>query len=305
MLSLALDDSLCYYSRRMATTILSAFQTFRQNLEITDLQGETVSTRQSNIRSAIESELTVDESFLTGSYRRNTMIAPLKEADVDIFVVLGSDYYHYYQEANGYANVLEMVKRVLLKTYTKSPHISRNGQAVTIRFSDFIVDVVPAFPRQGGGYVIPTTAGQGWITTDPRVHVQVSADFNTMQQGKFVPLVKMVKAWNKSIGGVFRSFYLELMVRQIFLNTQIGEYPSSLLHFFQQGQQLIRQAMTDTAYSGNVYGLNGISVDEAVSRFSTALGRASNAVSYERNGKTGASIEEWRKIFNDYFPAYG
>ena len=32
------------------------------------------------------------DDFLTGSYARSTMIAPLTEADIDVFVVLDSGY---------------------------------------------------------------------------------------------------------------------------------------------------------------------------------------------------------------------
>ncbi len=61
----------------MATTVKSGFRTLKSNLEITDLQQGTVSTRQKNVRKAVEAELTVLDSFLTGSYSRSTMIAPL------------------------------------------------------------------------------------------------------------------------------------------------------------------------------------------------------------------------------------
>ncbi len=56
----------------------------KQNLEITGLQKSTVSSRQQNVRKAVERDLEVLDSFLTDSYSRSTMIAPLKEADVDI-----------------------------------------------------------------------------------------------------------------------------------------------------------------------------------------------------------------------------
>src|SRR5690349_16114242 len=116
----------------MPTTIKQGFEVLKQNLEITTLQTSTVSTRQQNVRNAVISELTVVDDFLTGSYKRNTMIAPLAEADVDIFMVLDSKYY----EPNGQANLLDRVKRVLKNTY-KTPEISKNGQAVTITFTDF------------------------------------------------------------------------------------------------------------------------------------------------------------------------
>src|SRR5262245_9509174 len=128
----------------MPTTIAAGFDRLKTNLEITDLQAATVSTRQTNIREAVEADLDVLDSFVAGSYNRNTLIAPLKTADVDIFIVLSSQYF----DADGQANLLDRVKRVLLKSY-KTPDISRNGQAVTLRFSDFMVDVVPCFNRKG------------------------------------------------------------------------------------------------------------------------------------------------------------
>jgi tRNA nucleotidyltransferase (CCA-adding enzyme) len=72
----------------MATTISQGFAQLKSNLEITDPQTETVSGRQNAVRKAVEDEMTVLDSFLTGSYSRSTLIAPLSQADVDIFVVL-------------------------------------------------------------------------------------------------------------------------------------------------------------------------------------------------------------------------
>src|SRR6516225_4865062 len=77
----------------MAKTIDEGFAGLRSNLEITDLQEKTVSTRQQNVRKALEDDFDILDSFLTGSYRRSTMIAPLKGADLDIFIVLDPKYY--------------------------------------------------------------------------------------------------------------------------------------------------------------------------------------------------------------------
>jgi Second Messenger Oligonucleotide or Dinucleotide Synthetase domain len=99
----------------------------------------------------------------------------------------------------------------LLKTYTTTPAISRNGQAVTIRFSDFEVDVVPGFNRQGGGYLMPNSITNSWLSTDPKKHVELMAASNKAHNSDLVPLVKMVKAWNKSHSSFFRSFHLMAM----------------------------------------------------------------------------------------------
>ena len=152
----------------MATTITASFQKFRENLQITGLQESTVSTRQKSVRGVLEAGINVEDSFLAGSYQRSTMIAPLKEADIDIFVVLDTKYYYHYNNQNGgQAGLLDFIKRTLRKSYPDTPDVSRNGQAVTIRFSDFVVDVVPAFNRQGGGFLIPNSLSQSWLSTDP------------------------------------------------------------------------------------------------------------------------------------------
>ena len=64
--------------------------------------------------------------------------------------------------------------------------ISRNGQAVTIRFTDFMVDVVPGFHRQGGGFLIPNFITQTWLATD----VDLVTAANKAHNGDLVPLIK-------------------------------------------------------------------------------------------------------------------
>ena len=293
----------------MATTINQAFLRLKQNLEITGLQEATVSTRQKSVREVLDAGLTVKESFLTGSYSRSTMIAPLNDADVDIFAVLDVSYYHHYNGQNGgQAGLLDLVKRTLRKTYTKTPDISRNGQAVTIRFDDFKVDVVPAFYRQGGGFLIPNSIRQSWFSTDPKKHVEIIIQSNTKHNGDMVPLVKMIKGWNKNIGSFFMSFHLEVLALSILNNVTISSFPSGLRYYFDKGKDLISKQNPDPAgYGGDVgaYINTREKIDEAVGKFQLAYERAVKAEEYESRGYTSNAFEMWKKILGDYFPAYG
>ena len=238
----------------MATTINQAFQTLKSNLEITGLQASTVSTRQKTVREVMEAGLDVLDSFLTGSYSRSTLIGPLKDADIDIAVVLDAKYYHHYNGQNGgQAGLLDYVKRTLLRTYTRTPDISRNGQAVTVRFDDFTVDVVPAFYRQGGGYLIPNSISQSWISTDPKKHVEQMAAANTAHGGDLVPLVKMIKGWNRENGRFFRSFHLEVLAMSIMSGVTITDYPSGVRYYFDKARELVKKQNPDPAgYGGDV-----------------------------------------------------
>lgn len=287
----------------MPTTISAGFEGLRANLEITDLQASTVSTRQQNVRDAVANEMNVLRSFLTGAYKRATMIAPLNESDIDIFIVLDSKYFH----ESTPSSLLDRVRRVLLKTYPKTPRISRNGQAVTITFDDFKVDVVPSFNRQGGGYLIPNSVTGSWIETDPILHESVTTAANQTHGGAFVPLVKMIKGWNRNIGDGFYGFYLELMAWKILDGIRISDFPSAVRYVFDNGRSRIRYSIPDPAgFGGQVQGLVTVaSVAEAVSRFETAYTRARNAESLAAQAKAREAFAEWEKIFGKYFPAYG
>lgn len=294
----------------MATTIQQSFQKLKENLEITGLQTSTVSTRQNNVRDVIKKDLSVLDSFLTGSYSRSTMIAPLKEADVDIFVVLDSKYFHNYNNGQngGQAGLLDLLKRTLRKTYTETPDISRNGQAVTIRFTDFMVDVVPAFNRQGGGYLIANSVSQSWISTDPKKHVEIVTNSNKAHNGDFVPLVKMIKAWNKNNNKYFSSFHLEVLALSILNNVTISDYPSGMRFYFDKARDLITKQNPDPAgYGGDVgsYINTQEKIKEAVAKFELAYNRAIKAEDYASRGYTKDAVDLWVKIFGDYFPIYG
>jgi hypothetical protein len=287
----------------MAKTISESFKQLKSNLEITGLQKSTVSTRQENVRDVVAGEMDVLDSFLTGSYSRSTMIAPLSEADIDIFIVLDPKYY----ETDGQTSLLDKVKRVLLKTYTKTPKISRNGHAVTITFTDFVVDVVPAFYRKDGGYLIPNSVQKIWIATNPKTHVDIMAEKNKNHSGDLVPIVKMIKGWNRNINYSFVSFRLELLAIQIFENVTISDYSSGMRYFFDKGRERIKYKAKDPVpYGGEISGLRNITTqEEAVSRFGVAYSRAIKAEQYAKNGNIENVVDEWQKMFGNYFPAFG
>ncbi len=211
-----------------------------------------------------------------------------------------------YYQPDGQAYLLDKVKTALLKTY-KTPKISRNGQAVTITFSNFIVDVVPSFNREGGGFLIPNSTMKRWISADPRVHVDLMTKQNDVHKEVLVPIAKMIKGWNKVINHSFRTFYLELLAIKVFTNIRITDFPSGMRYFFDKGRESIKfKAIDPAGYGDQINPLESVStVEEAVSRFDTAYSRARKAEEYASKGWVPDAIAEWKKMFGDYFPTYG
>ncbi|MBL9165624.1 MAG: hypothetical protein JNL18_23070 [Planctomycetaceae bacterium] len=286
----------------MPTTIAQGFEKLKENLQITSLQGTTVSTRQSNVRAAVKKELTTLDDFLTGSYKRDTLVAPLSQADIDIFVVLHSQYF----EQNGQAALLDKVRGVIARTYPDTK-ISRAGQAVTIKFSDFYVDVVPGFSRKGGGYLIPDVPGKRWIGTDPKKHVELWTRRNSDKGGKFVPLIKMLKGWNKKHGELLRSFHLECIAYDV-MGPYTVDYPTSVRYVLDQARNRVQNGVSDPAgYGGNVgnYLDTQVKKDALITKLKAAYDKAIEAENLAKESKISAAYDKWRVVFGDYFPAYG
>jgi hypothetical protein len=179
---------------------------------------------------------------------------------------------------------------------------------VTIRFEDFVVDVVPGFYRQNGGYLIPNSSTQSWLATDPRRHVELISAANKAHNGDFIPLVKMIKGWNRVHGGHFRSFHLEVLSLQILNGVRITDMPTGARYIFDKARGLVAQKNLDPAGYGDDVGKyinTQEKINEAVSRFQTAYERAIRSEEQTRRGQVRDAIDTWRNIFGDYFPAFG
>lgn len=294
----------------MALSRVQAFDELRRNLELTGLQEKTVASRQKKVRAALERQLTVTDTFLSGSYRRQTLIGPLKRADVDIIVVLDSGY-----KSRGPRAVLELVRHALLEEYKKGTKVSRNGQAVTITFTDFIIDVVPAFPRpwwalDTSGLDICDSGRDQWITTNPKRHVDISARANRAHNGQLVPRVKEMKAWNRSVGEPLHSFHLEALAWSIFgtswwwCNSQSSDWASAR-YFFKKAYDKLSTPLPDPAGTGKDVAayLHGDALQAARSKVKTALERCERAQRAFTDDDSAGMHEAYRRVFGDYYPA--
>jgi hypothetical protein len=291
-------------------TVTGPFEGFRGNLEITGLQEGVVAARQERVRAAVARGLKVRGSFLTGSYRRRTLIAPMAEADVDILVVLDREY-----RKRGPRAVLDLMKAALCEEYPSS-RVSRNGQAVTIRFTDFTVDVVPAFETWWESDVLDicNSGDDTWIRTNPKQHIKISSKINWRTAGLLVPSVKMLKAWNRASGRPLRSFHLEVLAWKVFDSgwrtgffgpgLGMGTDPENLARFFTEAPAWLRRKLPDPARDEGDVGayLTDLGRDEAISKMGTVGSRCQRAAELLAGGDAIAANALYRKVFGDAFP---
>ena len=104
------------------------------------------------------------------------------------------------------------------------------------------------------------------------------------------------------------SFHLEVMAFMILNGVTISDFPSGMRFFFDKARDRVRQQNPDPAGYGGDVGLYINTEDKiqlAVSKFQAAFDYAVRAEDLGRRGLVRDSIENWRKVFGDYFPAYG
>ena len=166
----------------MATTVMGAFTTFKAQLEATPLQEVKLSERHKRVLDFVSAKFTLVNNFLIGSYARDTACRPIK--DVDLMIVLSwSKYGDYYGRQVGPYVLLSAIKQPLVAAY-QNTIIRVDGQAVSLKFSDCTIDVVPALAMNDinvdtGDWYIPDSPGSTWIQTNPKRHAAIMTDANS------------------------------------------------------------------------------------------------------------------------------
>jgi hypothetical protein len=96
--------------------------------------------------------------------------------------------------------------------------------------------VVPAInvDRNGDVIWIPDRESGDWIKSSPKKHSENATAVNKIQNGKFKPLVKLLKYWNGNLPSTanFKSFTIETMATHLFFKVAFASLEEGLTTFF-------------------------------------------------------------------------
>ncbi len=291
------------------TSVADAFETFRQRLELTKTEREDAQRRHNEVRECIRARFQVERDFLTGSYARHTKTKPLK--DVDIFFVLGPDEKHWHKKAP--SQILGAFEDCLVEKYGRD-QVDRGRRCVTVEFDKknqtqdpdgmvLSIDAVPAFDV-GNHYEIPDGTLGKWIASDPEVHKEQATAKNGELNGNWVPLVKMLKRWNREADKPIKPMFLiEVMAREM-VDPPFNNYPDEVIRFFSAAQSGIDDDWPDPAGLGpNVSDqMDGGRRATAKQALRDAERLAVQAQRAEQQGHNSDALRLWRQIFGSYFP---
>lgn len=174
-------------------TLQGKFDLFRQRIEPTENERQNVIGSHTHLRDNILNRLDyVKTTFLTGSYKKRTIIRPMN--DVDVFVVLNHD-------LNAFSTpspqiILNKLKRDLSVKYPNSS-IRQDKPCIVLDFNHCKFELTPVVEGNswnGRCYKIPNPSNMyEWkIVEDPEFFArQLSA--SNAQNPLLIPLIKMMK----------------------------------------------------------------------------------------------------------------
>lgn len=270
------------------------------------------SSAHNGVREHLEAHDTFSDrwvtSFLSGSYARDTSIRPRTSSDgqerpdVDIIVVTN------FTESDHPDDVLTEVRDALEDGEDGYPVERINKRSVRVVTWQADMDIVPVFETWNGYMIADRDAGT-WKFTNPPEHTRWSSERNTVFNGRFKKLVKLLKWWRREhpSGKRPKGFVLEVLVAMHAPNdeTHYGEAFAQLLAnihgtYAQQAAMGQKPFIPDPAAPGN-----DILSKVTVAQWKDFIEKVRVHADYARRAQDEEDMEEatrlWRNVFGDRF----
>lgn len=288
--------------------VAQRFELFHKNLLLTPSQQRDGFTKRANVVSclnrayyAVNSD--IDNSFLVGSWGKDTAIRPPR--DIDVYFLLPAAVYNRFQGylSNRQSALLQEVKNRLVLTYPNTD-MSGDGQVVVVNFGSYCVEIIPAFAliKQGRYCICDTHNGGSYKETAPWDEIDYISITDTASAGNVRPLIRMLKAWQARCSVPIESFHLELLAAEF-----IRRSPWRFQNWF-YFDWIIRDFFAFLYYCANstVY-VPGTSEaiplgDAWQSRAKSAYNNAVKACQHEYNNHVADAGDHWQNIFGTDIP---
>jgi len=291
---------------RAKQSVLEEFENFRGRVEPTEAEKSGISASHNKIRDILDNstEITVVDSFLTGSYARQTMIRPLK--DVDFFVQM---YYRVHKNDTPLV-LLNKIRKVLSKAYPLSP-VKVMPPCIRVQFKYCHFEIAPSFGVQGNDnlFLIPNDKGTEWQETYPKIPDNWMTEENKKSEGLFIPTIKMIKRWRDTHHIPIRSFHLEMLTRMAFDNDKIEDYVQGVWAFFARTSYLFGYNYTPFVQEPGRSGVyvdqylydNPLTLESVKLKIRQHISYAQKALDFMNKGQIGSAKAYWRIILGSDF----
>ena len=275
------------------STLLQSIDKFIENITVTDRQEDNINTSFNNLKNNLmkdDSNLSVKEVFLNGSYERDTIIRPLD--DIDLFAVIDqADYVENGLDPNP-QSVLTKFKNYLNSLNDYKGKVKQDRPCVTVVLSDKNFDVLPSL-RKAGALYIPNSDLSGWTFTDPKTHTDSLNRVNRNRNYKVKSIVKAIKQWKRENNQNIPSFHVEEVAISVFDIWTFTNIEEGIRKWFEhaEGNLQVGRFKSYDEYS---------KVKEKIKKVKEKLQEAKKLLDEKKEGE---AKKIWKDIFGKNFPA--
>ncbi len=287
--------------------VTARFTQFLENIGLTKSQLEDGQTKIARVVSCLnraywEHNDGAKNSVLIGSWAKHTRVRPPRDIDLH-FILPVAVYYHFEQRQGNKQSQLLQEARDILRVTNPLTDISGDRHVISVPFATYKVEVVPAFHRQGGGYLVCDTTDSGsYKHADPEAELAALSAADAQYNGNVCKLTRLLKQWQRVCNVPIKSFHLEAVIKGALPTVTYGgnnEFwfdwlvRDTLKHLIACANGSFTMPGTgETITLGNAW----------LSRAELAYARALKACDYERDNDNYAAGEEWQKIFGHMIP---
>lgn len=251
---------------------------------------EAVNTHLEEIKKALSSDIDGVINFVFGgSVAKHTFVDGL--SDIDAIVILNKTELKDKLPKDVLGYFLDQLRGRFPKSV-----IDKGELAVTVRFKDIEIQVLPAVKSKTGLKIADAT-GKGWNFIKPREFQKAITKANEQSGGKVVPTIKLVKSIIScfSKDRQLTGYHTESLAVNIFQSYK-GEYkPKNMLkHFFHEAsKQVLSQIPDVTGQSKHLDSYLGKPRSEKRRMVADSLASVARRM---ENADLACSLKRWREI---------
>ncbi|WP_417735497.1 nucleotide-binding domain-containing protein [Rosistilla oblonga] len=282
-------------------SVAEQFSGFLGNLVIKNISQ--ISVRYGEITAALnkrfrDTESKTANSLQVGSFGRRTGIDGISDLDMLYLMPKGkwADY-----ESGGQSKLLKDVKDAILKRYP-STNVRVDRLVVTVTYTNFHVEVQPAFEQEDGSFKYPDTKNGGsWKITKPRAEMDEVSRVDTDKNGNLKCLCKMTRAWKNKHGVGMGGLLIDTLAYNFLTSTSaydtasFSSYDTLSRNFFDYLANLPKQDRYDAPGSRQ-----HVKVKTPFQRKAKKARKlCDEAIAAEGQKNSG---KKWRKVYGNQFP---
>lgn len=288
-------------------SVSTIFSNFLDNIKIDN--AATIRLRYGEITSSLndffrESNSTTANSLQVGSYGRYTGIKGI--SDLDMLYIVPDSKWDDYKE-NQY-DLLYDTKSAILQRYPRTK-VSVDRLVVSVKFSDFVIEVQPVFKITNGEEVYfkypDTYNGGSWKETKPLHEIKAMKEFVEQKNKNLRKLCKMARAWKNKHGVVIGGLLIDTLAYNFFTSTT--DYDDKSYSYYDCMNRDFFEYLSKEINKEYYLALGSRQKVKVKKRFQNKASKSYRlcleAISAQENEESQNDIcKKWRDVFGRSFP---